>query len=697
MTSSSKAPFAVATLSLLLLGGAIATAAVLHQPPATDGEAAGPGPGGSPGLSVSASPGRLTAADSCDDLLTTFHDLGSRAVGEWGWRYGGYYSFADDMASLNRAEASIPADGAHRTAEQTNSDTGTNVQEVGIDEPDVAKTDGTILVRVDRRTLTTYDVSGAQVRRLGSLKLPGRLGNTEVLLHGDRALVIGQVWGRSNGSSTRLIGIDLTAPATPGVSDVHEFDGDLLSARLTGGDVRIVTSRGLPELDFVHPTRNRTRKEARRENRRIVRESTIDDWLPQVTDDGTGKALLDCGAVNVPEDEAAPGVLSVVGFPIGDPVDRDVTAVLTDSQIVYTSPDRLYLATNGWGCCGNPFIDRIGGGGSFGGNTDLHAFTLSGTEAIYAATGRLKGTVADRWSLDSVDGVLRVALAVPAAKEDGKRMKAHNAVVTMKQVGGLLEEAGRVDGLGVNEDIQSVRWFDDFAVVVTFRQVDPLYAIDLSDQEDPQLLGELKIPGFSSYLHPIGEDRLLGIGTDANKRGRSLGGQASTFDVSDPSAPTQVDKVTYGRNTEMLASWEPRQFTWLPERETALTPVLDYSRNGTGKFSLAVLEVSPRAPSPNTKCRSPAAGPSSPVCAHCRCPMAAWCSAAARRTGSSTGETGPGRPGPGTQLAAYRLAARARALAASTSRSLGGAVVTRSASRCSVTWAISATARSKAA
>ena len=99
--------------------------------------------------------------------------------------------------------------------------------------------------------------------------------------------------------------------------------------------------------------------------------------------------------------------------------------------------------------------------------------------------------------MDEHDGVLR--LAVGPSAETGN----FNSVVTLREDGDDLEEVGRVDGLGVGEDIKAVRWFDGLAIVVTFRQVDPLYPVDLTDPDDPRLLGELKIPGFSEYLHPI--------------------------------------------------------------------------------------------------------------------------------------------------------------------------------------------------
>jgi uncharacterized secreted protein with C-terminal beta-propeller domain len=217
------------------------------------------------------------------------------------------------------------------------------------------------------------------------------------------------------------------------------------------------------------------------------------------------------------------------------------------------------------------------------GTTPLFAFALAGTEATYVASGEVDGTIADRWSMDAVGGSLRVAVG-PSGSTDA------NAVVTLREDGSDLVEDGRVDGLGPGEEIKSVRWFDDLAIVVTFRQTDPLYAIDLSDPAAPLLLGELKIPGFSEYLHPLGERRLIGIGQDADLQGVTRGAQAALFDVTDLTAPRQIDVVRYAPDTWAGAGSDPRQFTWLPDRRTALTVV---SGSGDAGMTAWVSVLSP--------------------------------------------------------------------------------------------------------
>ncbi len=206
-------------------------------------------------------------------------------------------------------------------------------------------------------------------------------------------------------------------------------------------------------------------------------------------------------------------------------------------------------------------MDRAGPEEDYG-RTDVHSFALDGTATTYVASGTVDGIVADRWSMDEYDGVLRVAVGPSSATGN------FNSILTLREDGDDLVEIGHVDKLGVNEEIQSMRWYDGLAVMVTFRQVDPLYAIDLTDPEHPRELGHLKIPGFSAYLHPLGTRRLIGMGQAANGAA-----QAAVFDLRDLTHPVRQTMVRYGAGTVAAAGTDPRQFTWLPDRRIALTVI----------------------------------------------------------------------------------------------------------------------------
>jgi hypothetical protein len=276
---------------------------------------------------------------------------------------------------------------------------------------------------------------------------------------------------------------------------------------------------------------------------------------------------------------------------VATPDDRSTVAVTAAGDTVYSSTDRLVVATRDYAVgplrrfgprvTTEPAQPRV--------TTDLHEFDLSGTAASYVASGSVDGQVRDRWSMDEHAGHLRVAVQTgnPYAINDGAQRAGANAVVTLVRNGDRLVESGRVGGLGAGEEIKSVRWFDDLAVVVTFRQMDPLYTVDLSDPAHPRLMGALTIPGFSGYLHPIGHHRLLGIGVDSGSDGRARGALVQVFDLADLAHPTQVDKHTFGATFNLAAPDDPRAFTWQPGADGAgvgWTQVQDWT---DGHFRLA--------------------------------------------------------------------------------------------------------------
>jgi uncharacterized secreted protein with C-terminal beta-propeller domain len=546
-------------------------------------------------------PVRLVNADlrqstSCDQLLRWYVDHGVARVTPWGWDVSRIYTL-DDVAAPGAARtesAPLPA-----PAGAPVSGTGTNVQETGVDEPDIVKTDGRLLVRIAQDgSLAVYDVTGDEPELVGSLALPG-FESPELLLAGDRVVVVGRV-----GSGTRVEVVDISEPSAPAMVRTSTYDSSYVTARQHGDVVRLVISAALPQLDFVQPGMLPSGRDGEhtsvRRNQDVVRASTIDDWLPRVTAvDADGRTstsrAVDCEDVSIPGHDAGLGTVAVVGFDVASPGDTDVTAVATPSETVYTSLDHLYLASSayrlGWQtCCWDvpqpptPSSPTGNSSGGDDGTTYLYDFDLAGTATRYAASGSVVGTVADRWAMDESGGVLRVAVGPTTRADLG------NAVVTLSRSGSDLVELGRVDGLGVGEQIKAMRWFDGLAVMVTFRQTDPFYAIDLTDPSAPRLLGELKIPGYSSYLHPLGDHRMIGIGSAADpETGMVAGAKASLFDVHDVTAPRELGTVEYGAGTSPQAELDPRQFTWLPDRRTALTVIANWT---TGTSFVSVLQVS---------------------------------------------------------------------------------------------------------
>ena len=537
----------------------------------------------------------LELPGSCDALLDSYVERGVERVGPYGWDFPVWPQMAG--AELGMAERdAVAGAGEPEVTEARGSETGTNVQEAGVDEPDVVKTDGELLVRIVDGGLEVHDVTGAEPVKLSDTDLPD-LPAAELLLVDDRAVVVSARVDRVGEETTRLAVVDLADPAAPRIVGQRSWDTELVRAVQHGDTVRLVLRAGLPDLDFVQPRLWRGDKGALSTNHDVVRKSTIEDWLPTETTYGADGAvahrspLLECDQVAVPADEdAALGTMAVVGLDLSatDPLaEPERFGLATTTELAYFSPTRMYLATSAastWGCCWDIGRPMVPGPRADLGRSRIYAFGLDDTRTTYTASGSVDGLIADRWAMDEHDGVLRVA--VGPSSETGN----FSSVLTLREDGDELEEIGRVDRLGVDERITSVRWFDRLAIVVTFRQVDPLYAIDLADPADPRLLGELKIPGFSDYLHPIDGQRLIGMGQDASPRtGMVRGAQAALFDVSDLTQPRRTDLVRYRAGSVAAAGDDPRQFSWLPERDVALAVVWQGWEGRTGWVS--VLDV----------------------------------------------------------------------------------------------------------
>ena len=599
---------AVMYLGVLALAAVAVTASESGTRPITPAP-----PAGSDDIELIAA---LEPFNDCDALLQYFKDEALERVGPYGLEgMGGYVAFADDVALLEgeteaaasagtggmpapvAGTAEAPAarsdavDFESRAADGT-AFSGTNVQEGGVDEPDIVKTDGEILVILANERLRIYSVSATRLRRLGSLKVPGAWGN-EILLDGDRVLILGNAQGDvipmpmpapADGASRAIapVGggapistfrmVDISDPISPELVSTLELDGEYVSARLVNGVARVVIRSQPSALPFVYPEAGglRAEREARQHNREVVRDSTIDQWLPYsvVTDEPTGvedeQSLLDCTAVHHPDQFAGFGLVSVLTVDLAQGLQTSGTAgVVGAAETVYASTDSLYVALNRW-------PDDPARESEQQSSTDLHQFDISADgAATYVASGTVSGRLLNQWAMSEYDGDLRVATTIDDFTGNGS---SESAVVVLRAEDGALRRVGRLDGLGKTEQIYSVRFEGDTGYVVTFRQTDPLYTIDLSDPTAPRRLGELKIPGYSAYLHPVAEGRLLGVGQDATRDGMTTGSQVSLFDVRDLRAPQRLDQLDLGPGSSAV-EYDHRAFTFWPATDTVILPL----------------------------------------------------------------------------------------------------------------------------
>ena len=191
-------------------------------------------------------------------------------------------------------------------------------------------------------------------------------------------------------------------------------------------------------------------------------------------------------------------------------------------------------------------------------HTEIYRFSLADGKITPAGQGSVPGTVIGQYSFDEYEGHLRVATTTGQAWS-GRDDPSENHVFVLDQD---LKRVGEVTGLAEGETIRSVRFIGPLGYVVTFRTTDPLFVIDLHDPRRPKVAGELKIPGYSAYLHPWGEDRLIGIGYDVGLDGEiayEKGLKVSLFDIADPNRPAELSTLILGsRGSSTELSYNPR-------------------------------------------------------------------------------------------------------------------------------------------
>ncbi|WP_438017182.1 beta-propeller domain-containing protein [Sorangium sp. So ce315] len=392
---------------------------------------------------------------------------------------------------------------------------------------------------------------------------------------------------------TKLTVLSLAGGA-PGVIKELYFEGSYTSARRAGEDVRTVLNGGAhgpalvywPESLVEYPETAEAWAAAfeqlRAENTAIIEAAPLSTWLPyrfEKEGDTVTELGASCADFYVPgAGTTSYGLTQIESIDLGDLDETPAsTSIIGATDTVYSSHDALYVAARGWqqpaspGAAGEPFIVSD--------VTHLHKFDLTTdpSQPRYVASGSVPGHILNQFSLDEHNGKLRVATTAIVPAEP--RWTTSNSVFVLEAQGADLARVGAVTDLAPGEHIRSARFFGDRGYVVTFLQVDPLFVLDLSDPAAPSVTGELKIPGFSEYLHPLGDGHLLAIGRDADDSGRVTGLALQIFDVTDPSAPAQVHKETIeGPYASSEAEHNHKAFTYYGERGVLAFPLVSYDR-----------------------------------------------------------------------------------------------------------------------
>ncbi|GLZ29440.1 hypothetical protein Lesp02_16300 [Lentzea sp. NBRC 105346] len=543
-------------------------------------------------------PVKLVAYDSCDTALTELRRAALPYVTAYGFG-GPVFTMAED--SSGRATAATPQNAESKASEPAHS--STNTHEKGIDEPDIVKTDGKRIVSIADGKLRVVDVASKSVT--GTLEFHAY--PSQLLVQGDRALVVinGGGWaepvmekpiappsGEVYQAGTELVLVDLSG--APKVLGTLKTDGWYVDARQIGGTARVVI-RSAPRLPFVYPNGASDEPNSLRRNRDIVGSAPIDAWLPRYELDVAGKkssgTLVDCAHISHPVVHSGTSMLTVLTLDLprelgtGQPV-----SLMADGDTVYGTDKSLYVADDHRLIPmprQRPGIAPVPRPST----TAIHQFDISKPgPPVHVASGDVAGTLLNQYAMSEYDGNLRVATTTGGDVWRGPTDQppaTQSSVIVLTRHGTTLTQTGRVDGLGKGERIRGVRFAGPVGYVVTFRQTDPLYTLDLGNPAAPRAVGELKITGYSAYLHPIGDGKLIGIGQEATEQGRATGTQVSLFDVSNPASPRRLAQhLLPHSNSE--AEYDPHAFLYWPANGTLVVPVTSFDSRGLAAGSLVL-------------------------------------------------------------------------------------------------------------
>lgn len=288
-------------------------------------------------------------------------------------------------------------------------------------------------------------------------------------------------------------------------------DGDYISSRLIGNQFVVLSSY------YVDITGDK--------------EDVVSDCIPTFACGNNEMARISAGDICVMEEITDTSYLVATTLDINDENSIKNQAVLGAGSDVYCTTENLYAVSTRYKNEG--IVGEVFGVTTY--TTKIYKFDIRNYNISYLGCGEVEGFTLNQFSIDEYNGYLRIATSTGSWGAD-----ISNKVYVLDSD---LMVVGKIDGIAPGETIKSVRFTGDTGYVVTFEQTDPLFVIDLSNPEKPEIKGELKIPGFSTYLHPVGENLVLGVGVDGDENGQTNGLKVSLFDVSNPTTPKESHKV----------------------------------------------------------------------------------------------------------------------------------------------------------
>lgn len=352
------------------------------------------------------------------------------------------------------------------------------------------------------------------------------------------------IWPYQMDNGIEITLYDVRSPATPAKTWSLSIDGDLLGTRKIGNTLYVISSfvPGIPTLDYAAET-----KEAKIANEQLIAQTQVEKLLPEYSiNDGSPQTLTGANGCMVPAStEKSDGSLTLINITAINLASQQLLeSVCVNGNVegIYSSTNNLYLGGSDYSKWDN-----------WQSYTVLHQFALNSSGVDYAATGSVEGVLgwnSPSFRMDEHNNLLRIITT-----NYGETGEPEHQLSVLQKVSGRSELAvvaqlpnkNRPEAIGKpREDIFGVRFNGDKAYVVTFERKDPFYVLDLANPTDPKIAGQLEIPGFSTYLHPVGDNYVFALGNETNSDGFATYLKASLYDIHDPARPVEVSKHLLG-------------------------------------------------------------------------------------------------------------------------------------------------------
>ena len=401
----------------------------------------------------------------------------------------------------------------------------TNTQEKGVDEGDIIKTDGCYLyiANGENTSVSIVDVTKDKMKETAQVELKETELVNEIYINGDKLVIVGNLLTENKKEEYRYNHYALS-------------DGLVYISNDTFVKVYDISDKNAPKL-VTEYSQQGTYDNSRMIGTKLYTISEYyvntysDDYrdkcIPEVTVNDVCEPIP-AGCISIVEESPSTTYAVITTLDLSKDAEPESEAILGECNHLYASSEGLFLCET----TGDGTQDT----------TKIYKFDYTETGVEYKCTGKVNGYINNQFSMSYDGEYFRIATTGNNAKTDGNTVSfsVDDRTNNLYILNNDMEIVGKVENLAKGELIESVRFVGNMAYVVTFRQTDPLFVIDLSDPENPTVKGELKIPGFSEYLHPITENLIVGVGQDGTETGTNGDCKVSLFDVTDPYAPKET-------------------------------------------------------------------------------------------------------------------------------------------------------------